>query len=67
VHQQLLEDKSEILFKHFQTIYSEIDDNLSDKEKEELVYIHFLVESASFFELYFHSAKAKEILDEVFS
>jgi hypothetical protein len=65
VHQQLLDDKSEVLFKHFQAIFNMADDIISDSDRNGLIYIHYLVEAGAFYEYFFHFLKAKELLDEV--
>lgn len=65
MHQQLLDDKSEVLFKHFQSIFNVVDDTISEADRNSLIYIHYLLEAGAFYEAFYHSAKAKELLDMV--
>ena len=65
VHQQLLEEKSEQIFKAAQALISEIDNSINESEKSTLHYVHYLVEIAGFYFRYYDINKATECLDQV--
>jgi hypothetical protein len=65
IHQQLLDEKSERLHQDIQSLITEIDNAVSEKEKQTLHYVHYLTEIASFYEKYYDIAKARESLEQV--
>ena len=65
IHQQLLEEKSEQIHKSTQTLIADIDNVVTDNEKETLHYVHYLIEIASFYDKYYDIARAKESLEKV--
>ncbi len=65
IHQQLLEEKSEQIHKWTQTLIAEIDNIVTEKDKQTLHYVHYLIEIAAFYDKYYDIVKAKESLELV--
>lgn len=65
IHQQLLEDKSEQIFKAAKTLISDIDTVVNESDKQTMHYVHFLVEIAAFYDKYYDVNKARESLEKV--
>lgn len=65
IHQQLLEDKSEQIFKAAKTLISDIDTVVNESDKQTMHYVHYLVEIAAFYDKYYDVNKARESLEKV--
>ena len=65
IHQQLLEEKSEQIFKAAKTLISDIDTVVNESDKQTMHYVHFLVEIAAFYDKYYDVNKARESLEKV--
>ena len=65
VHQQLLDEKSERIYKEIQTLIGEIETATTEPEKLTLHYVHYLTEIASFYDKYYDITRAKEKLEKV--
>jgi hypothetical protein len=65
IHQQLLEEKSERIFRSAQSLIAEIDGAVGESDKQTLHYVHYLVETAAFYDKYYDISKAQESLDQV--
>ena len=65
MHQQLLDEKSERIYKEIQTLIGEIETVTTEPEKLTLHYVHYLTEIASFYDKYYDITRAKEKLEKV--
>ena len=65
IHQQLLDEKSERIYKEVQALILEIEHVTTEPEKLSLHNVHYLTEIASFYDKYYDITRARERLDKV--